>query len=193
MWGSGDKCGIRTGDRSRGCSGDLLRDAISFCISCRDALAECQGRCGISSLYDTTPVRSLWPIEGTVSDVVSADRERRYRGYLRPSFSKASSLNKWCASYHLPSCLDLIKVPTMQTPVPECNESEDDEVDNDPPLTASRSDSETVSSWDVATCGECIVVLLVPKRGLEVSILSLTNFGEYLCEYVKTRAFPHLR
>ncbi|KYM81698.1 hypothetical protein ALC53_07861 [Atta colombica] len=34
----------------------------------------------------------------------------------------------------------------MQAPVPECSESEDDEVDNDPPLTAPRSDSGTVSS-----------------------------------------------
>lgn len=43
----------------------------------------------------------------------------------------------------------------MQAPIPECSESDDDEVDNDPPTTASRSDSGTLSSWDAATCAEC--------------------------------------
>lgn len=34
----------------------------------------------------------------------------------------------------------------MQAPVLECGESEDDEVDNDPPSAVSRSDSGTLSS-----------------------------------------------
>jgi len=34
----------------------------------------------------------------------------------------------------------------MQAPVPECSESEDDEVDNDPPSAASRIDNGTLFS-----------------------------------------------
>jgi len=43
----------------------------------------------------------------------------------------------------------------MQAPVPECSESsEDDEVDNDPSLAECKNDSssETLFSWDIATC-----------------------------------------
>ena len=56
---------------------------------------------------------------------------------------KALSLSR--KVYYLSSD-DFIEILTMQSPVPECSESEDEEVDNDPLLTAFRNDSGTVSS-----------------------------------------------
>ncbi|KYQ51247.1 hypothetical protein ALC60_09712 [Trachymyrmex zeteki] len=58
----------------------------------------------------------------------------------------SSFLNR--KAHNLLSLLGLIemKLLTMQAPVPECSESENDEVDNDSTLTASRSDSRMVSS-----------------------------------------------
>lgn len=52
--------------------------------------------------------------------------------------------------------VDITKILRTQASVRECGESEDDEMDNDSRTTASRSDSGTLSSWDAATCAECI-------------------------------------
>lgn len=73
---------------------------------------------------------------------MSAYGSQRQRYFIL--FSKALSLNR--EAHHLSSRLDLIEILTMQAPVPECSESEDDEMDNDPPITTSRSDNGTVSS-----------------------------------------------
>ena len=143
-----------------------------------------------------TPIRhSLDSTSVTVVNWWSATSAGKYRECVQNAnnilsiipFSKASFLNR--EAHNVLLLFGLSEILIMQAPVPECSESEDDEVD--PPLTASRSDSGTVSSWDAATCGKCTTAYWY-KRDLEVSILALLmNFGEYLW-YIKNRLFLNL-
>ena len=186
-----------TRDCSRNCSGFLLHigcDHEVVYTNYHNALVEYQGRCGISLYSDTTLIRFHFG-DGCELDWWSATSAGKYRECVQNAnnilsiipFSKASFLNR--EAHNVLLLFGLSEILIMQAPVPECSESEDDEVD--PPLTASRSDSGTISSWDAATCGKCTTAYWY-KRDLEVSILALLmNFGEYLW-YIKNRLFLNL-
>lgn len=182
MWGSGDNCGIHTELFWAGSLQGVIKSYQFWSIVTTrssnvkdDAAFRC---CMTRHPLDST----LVTLGKTISDVgweVSSMCTDRNVGDTRSFFfSKASSLNKWREAYHLPLRLDSIEILTMQAPVLECGESEDDEVDNDPPLTASRSDSGMVSSRDTATCGNTAYWCL--NKDFEFRHPYHLNFDEYL-------------
>jgi len=146
VWRSGDNCGIHAGLFSK-----LLRISLAcyqiVSVFVLVVATHSSNAKDDATFYHCIPIghpldftlivnwrdgqrRRLW-------NIVCACRSQRQRYLVH--FSKALSLN--CEAHHLSLHHILIEILTMHPPVPECSESEDDEVDNELPLIVFRRDN----------------------------------------------------